>query len=118
MNNTDLKVKVRTLMDKYCSAEGSVRPVDVLLDLNYLKEKDLDAFLAGRVPYLEKVCTSNLSKLKTILDEMSSYAKERGYKESTTIYKHKEKVLRFSKSGSPYIERKYSTHFISRSQLT
>ena len=103
MNNTDLKRKVRTLMDKHCSAEGSVRPVDVLLDLAYLKEK---------------VCTTNLSKLKTIIDEMSAYAKGRGYKENTTVYKHKGKVLRFSKSGSPYIERKYSTHFISRSQLT
>ena len=89
-------MKVRTLMDKHCSAEGSVRPVDVLLDLGYLKEKDLNAFLSGRVPYLEKVCTANLSKLKTVLDEMSSYAKERGYKE----------MLRFSKSGSPYIVKK------------
>ena len=93
-------------------------PVEVSLDLAYLKEKDLNAFLSGRVPYLEKVCTANLSKLKTVLDEMSAYAKERGYKESTTIYKHNGKVLRFSKSGSPYIERKYSTNFISRSQLT
>ena len=118
MNNTDLKMKVRTLMDKHCSAEGFVRPVDVLLDLDYLKEKDLNAFLSGRVPYLERVCTANLSKLKTIIDERSAYAKERGYKESTTVYKHRGKVLRFSKSGSPYIERKYSTHFISRSQLT
>lgn len=111
-------MKVRTLMDKHCSAEGSVRPVDVLLDLAYLKEKDLNAFLSGHVPYLEKACTANLSKLKTVLDEMASYTKEREYKESVSAYKHKGKVLRFSKSGSPYIERKYSTHFISRSQLT
>ena len=87
MNNTDLKMKVRTMMDKHCSAEGFVRPVDVLLDLNYLTKKDLNAFLAGRVPYLEKLCTANLNKLKTVLDEMSSYAKERGYKESTSVYK-------------------------------
>lgn len=111
-------MKVRTLMDKHCNGEGSVRPVDVLLDLGYLKEKDLNAFLSGLVPYLEKVCTANLSKLKTLLDEMSSYAKERGYKESVSAYKHKGKVLRFSKSGSPYIEKKYSARFTSRSQLT
>ena len=114
MNNTDLKMKVRTLMDKHCNGEGSVRPVDVLLDLGYLKEKDLNAFLSGLVPYLEKVCTANLSKLKTLLDEMSSYAKERGYKESVSAYKHKGKVLRFS----TYIEKKYSARFTSRSQLT
>ena len=111
-------MKVRTMMDRHCSAEGFVRPVDILLDLNCLTKKDLNDFLSGRVPYLERICTANLGKLNTVLDEMSSYAKERGYKESTTIYKHKEKVLCFSKSGSPYIERKYSTHFISRSQLT
>ena len=111
-------MKVRTMMDKHCSAEGSVRPVDVLLDLNYLTQKDLNDFLSDRVPYLEGVCTANLSKLKTVLDEMSAYAEERGYKGSTTVYKHKGKVLRFSKSGSPHIEKKYSTHFISRSQLT
>ena len=54
MNNTDLKMKVRTLMDKHCSDEGSVRPVDVLLDLNYLTKKDLNDFLSVRVPYLDK----------------------------------------------------------------
>lgn len=118
MNNTDLKIKVRTIMDRHISSEGFVRSADVLLDLDYLKEKDLNAFLSGHVPYLEKVCTANLSKLKTVLEEMSAYAVERGYKESTTGYKHKGKVLRFSKSGSPHIEKKYSTHFISRSQLT
>ena len=112
-------MKVRTMMNKHCSAEGSVRPVDVLLDLGYLKEKDLNDFLSDQVPYLEGVCTANLNKLKTVLDEMSSYAKERGYKESTSVYKpsvykHKGKVLRFSRSGSPY----NSTHFISLSQLT
>ena len=118
MNNTDLKIKVRTIMDRHISSEGFVRSADVLLDLDYLTQKDLNDFLSDRVPYLEKVCTTNLSKLKTIIDEMSAYAKERGYKENTTVYKHKCKVLRFSKSGSPYIERKYSTHFISRSQQT
>ena len=111
-------MKVRTMMDRHCSAEGFVRPVDVLLDLDYLTPKDLSDFFSARVPYLERVCTANLSKLKTVLDEMSSYAKERGYKESTSVYKHKGKVLHFSKSGSPYIEKKYSSRFISRSQLT
>ena len=67
MNNTDLKMKVRTMMNKHCSAEGSVRPVDVLLDLGYLKEKDLNDFLSDQVPYLEGVCTANLNKLKTVL---------------------------------------------------
>lgn len=77
-------------------------------------QKDLNDFLSDRVPYLEGVCTANLSKLKTVLDEMSAYTKERVHKESTTVYKHKDKLLRFSRSGSPY----NSTHFISLSQLT
>ena len=57
-------MKVRTMMDRHCSAEGFVRPVDILLDLDYLKKKDINDFLSGRVPYLERVCTANLSKLK------------------------------------------------------
>ena len=57
-------------------------PVEVSLDLAYLKEKDLNAFLSGRVPYLEKVCTANLSKLKTVLDKMSSYAKKEDTKKA------------------------------------
>lgn len=77
-------------------------------------QKDLNVFLSRRIPYSERVYTANLNKLKPVLDEMSAYAVEGGYKESTTVYKHKGKVLRFSRSGSPY----NSTHFISLSQLT
>ena len=61
-------MKVRTMMDRHCSAEGFVRPVDILLDLNCLTKKDLNDFLSGRVPYLERICTANLGKLNTVLD--------------------------------------------------
>lgn len=92
-------MKVRNMMDRHCSADGSVRPVDVLLDLGYLKEKDLNAFLSGRVPYLEKVCTANLSKLKTVLDKMSSYAKKEDTKKAQVYINTKERCSASQKAA-------------------
>ena len=44
-----------------------VTPIDVLVGMQLLKQDDLEKWRSGRVPYLERVITCNLSRLLRIL---------------------------------------------------
>ena len=129
MNDRDLAAKVHSAMYYQCQNRGFAAPVDILMDIGILKKSDYESWRVGRVPYLERVCNINLSKLSTILHEMRVYAKKAGLKSSFCFYKQwgvKKKggqgrkpviPLRFSKSGNAEIERQYATHFIDAAQI-
>jgi hypothetical protein len=93
-----------------------VAPVDVLMDLDILSEKDYENWRNGRVDYLERLCRVNLKKLNCILKEMRSYANKNNLKPSWTYYhgwgKNKKQKLRFSKSNNEHIEKLYATHYL------
>ena len=94
------------------------------MDLGYLKKEQYENWRHGRVPYLERVCTVNLSKLSTVRHEMRVYARKANLKPSFCYYKqwavkkkggqgHRPVIpLRFSKSGKEDIEKQYATHFV------
>ena len=63
MNNVELKHKVG-LVVIYIS------PVDVLIKMDILSVKDYENWRFGRVPYLERVCKTNLNKLSLIIKEI------------------------------------------------
>ena len=116
MNNHDLAVKVHSAMYQQCKQRGYAAPVDVLIDIGVLTKGQYEKWCLGRVPYLEKVCTINLSKLSTILREMRVYALKYNLKASLYFYKRwavkgKAIPLRFSKSRRDVVERQYSTHY-------
>ena len=118
MNTSDLRAKVRVAVNSLLSKKGYVSPVDVLLEMDRLEPKAYENWRFGRVPYLEKVCVGNLSKLTTIMKELKRYAQEQGLRESRTDYrkwgKGKKIQLRFSKSGKQSIEEAYSTHYLKK----
>lgn len=120
MNQEKLKEKVCLIMDEQCKKKGYSAPVEVLMDLGVLsKEKYMD-WRNGRVIYLEKVCTTNLSKLAFILKTMQIHAKENSLKASFTYYKKYGKgniKLRFSKTGNPIVERQYATHYVGKTKV-
>ncbi len=130
MNNRDLTGKVNSAMYRQCRDRGFAAPVDVLMEIGYLSKKDYENWQYGRVSYLERVCTANLSKLSTIMHQMRVYAKKAGLKPSFCYYKrwgvkkkggqgHKPVIpLRFSKSGDPEIERWYATHFVDTKRVS
>jgi len=70
------------------------------------------------VPCLERVVRSNLSKLLRVLQAMRRWALGKGLKPSETVYKKwgrgAKHELRFSLSGSPYLEKLYRTHYVSK----
>jgi len=112
MNNMELKARVDKAMADVLSAKGFAAPVDILIEIGILSRKDYDDWRSGRVPYLERVCRTNLSKLSLTMHEIRSYADKNGLKPSWTAYMHKGKPLRFSKSSDEKIERSYSTHYV------
>ena len=129
MNNRELTSKVNSAMYQQCRDRGFATPVDVLMEIGYLSKKDYENWRHGRVPYLERVCTANLSKLSTVMHQMRFYARNAGLKPSFCYYKqwgvkkkngqgHKPVIpLRFSKSGAPEIERCYATHFVDTKRV-
>jgi hypothetical protein len=121
MNNADLEKEIKRLVHANRFEKGCICAVDILLQLNYLTNKDYDEWRFGRVEYLEKVCKINLKKLSLINKLIRKYATELNLKSSWTGYnkygKGIKRRLRFSKSGDKNIEDRYATHFIDTDRI-
>lgn len=113
MNNQELAKKTESIFVSQCWHRGYASPVQVLLDLGYLSKKDYESWRKGSVPYLEKVCQTNLSKLSFIMKQIRSCAVKYHCRPSFTVYHRKGKKLRFSKTGDPGIEKNYATHYVN-----
>lgn len=96
--------------------KGYVSPVDLLIKLGYLSLESYENWRFGRVPYLEKVCKVNLSRLSFIIKKLRTYAASKNLEPRWTAYKKfgkgKKIILRFSKSGAEHIEKSYATHYV------
>lgn len=118
MNQEQLVSKVGSSMYHQINDVGYATAVKTLMDLQILSKEDYEKWRNGQVPYLEKVCKINLKKLVGVLQEMKRYAGKNDLKPSYTFYKqwgrkHKTTIqLRFSKTGSEYIEKLYATHYV------
>jgi len=116
MNNSKLREKVRVTAGTLLYEKGYISPVDLLMELEYLTQKSYTDWRHKRVPYLERVCKTNLSKLSTIMKELRKYAKDNNLRSSWTAYnkwgKGKKIRLQFSKTGNKNIEKAYATHYL------
>ena len=98
-------------------ARGTVvAPVDVLVGMGLLGPQHLEDWRRGRVPYLEKVIMTNLTRLSRLLRILRFHAHDLNLKPSWTAYmrwgKGPKQRLRFTKTNEPKLERVYATHFI------
>ena len=121
MNNIELEKKVIKIATSLIAEKGYVCSVDMLLKLEYLTKDAYESWRFGRIPYLEKACTVNLSKLSLINSIIKKAARELKWKPSWTAYnkygkgvKHR---LLFSKSGNPTIEEAYATHYLDTERI-
>lgn len=117
MSNIEIEEKVNKIARVLVGEKGYLCMIDVLLKLEYLSKKDLEDWRFGRIHFLEKVCHVNLTKLSRIQKMMRSAAREMQLKPSWTAYnkygKGSKIRLRFSKSGTQYVEDAYSTHYVN-----
>lgn len=97
--------------------EGKVvAPVDVLVRVGLLAPEQLDDWRRGRVPYLERVIHSNLTRLPRLLRILQFHAHDLNLVPSGSVYircgKGPKQRLRFTKTGEPKLEEAYARHFV------
>lgn len=89
-----------------------VSPVAVLVEMGWLRARDLERWKRGQVPFLEKVVGCNLSKANRVLRILRFHAHDLNLGPSYTAYQYKGRKLRFSKTGQRLLEEAYSRHFV------
>ncbi len=108
--------RVVKAIGKILSRADVVSPLDILIEMGNLSQKNYEAWRKGQVPYLERVFEGNLSKANRILRIIGFNAHDLKMVPSQTVYhqwgKGKKRVLRFSKSGDPNLEMAYSRHYV------
>ena len=114
MNNEQITSKTEASIRQQLYQRGYATCIDTMVSLGWLNPKDVSRWQKGEIPYLERVCGSNLGHLNTFLKAYHQYAMKNGYKENWTCYRHKKtkKMLRFSKSGNEVVEKRYATHIV------
>jgi hypothetical protein len=117
MNKEQVKEKVSSAAYSLVNEKGYIAPVELLIRIDILPRADYENWRMGRIPYLEKACKVNLSKMSLLMKELRSYANKNNFKASFTVYKKWGKGnkinLRFSKYGDINIEKLYATHYVS-----
>jgi hypothetical protein len=120
MNNIDLEKRITEIIIELLLAKGYVCSTDVMIKLNYLAQTEYENWRFGKVECLEKVCKTNLNKLKTINKIIRNVSVKMNLKPSRTAYnqygKGPKKRLQFCKSGDENIEKVYSTHYVAVKQ--
>ncbi|NIM10605.1 MAG: hypothetical protein GTO45_01315 [Candidatus Aminicenantes bacterium] len=101
---------------KILQRSNVVAPVDVLLEMGNLSQKNHDAWRRGQVPYLERVFEGNLSKANRILRIIGFHVHDLDMVPRQTVYHQlgsgKNRILRFSKSGDRKLEESYSRQYV------
>jgi len=121
MNNKELEKKTTAILNSLIYKKGYICSVEVFLKLEFITQKDHEDWRFGRVPYLEKVCKVNLKKLSLTNRIIRKFAAQRQLNNSWTGYNQwgtkNKRLLVFSKSGDPNIEKLYATHFIDNKRI-
>ncbi|MEK5030403.1 hypothetical protein MKY96_03035 [Paenibacillus sp. FSL R7-0302] len=116
MNRQELNKKVGEIVKKLIAGKGVVAPLEVFLRLGAVSPEQVEEWRLGKVPYLERVLRGNLSQFNFILSLIRQKAREHELKPSHTAYvkrgKGPKRPLRFSKTGDPTMEQRYSTHYV------
>ena len=113
---TKLEERVVKAAEEALADRHFVTAIDVLVGVGWLTTPQVDRWRQGRVDYLERQVTANLSKISTAMAAFRRWAHKQGLNPSETAYLSRSRdhrPLRFSKSGDPAIEAAYRTHWVS-----
>lgn len=102
--NKNLSARVERAAGKALANRGMITYPDLFIEMGILDQRDLNQWYKGRVPFLEKVIRSNLTKLARIQTAVRRYAQEHGLKRSL---KGPGRGRRYSKTGHPFTEEEY-----------
>lgn len=108
--------RVVRAVGKLLARADVVAPSQILIEMGNLSKNNYEAWRKGQVPYLERVFEGSLSKANRILRIIGFHAHDLNMVPRQTVYhqwgKGKNRVLKFSKSGDPNLEKAYSRHYV------
>ena len=94
----------------------AIATVEILMEMGNLTPEDHEDWRRGRVPYMERVFRGKLAKAYRILRIMRFPMHDLNMVPRHTVFhqwgKGSNRVLQFSKSGDPNVEKSYSTHYV------
>lgn len=106
--NKNLMARVERAVAAVLERDGHLTYPSMLCELGVLTKKDLEAWRAGRIPYLEKVIRTNLTQLGRIQTAVRRIARARNLKRTVTGPKRGQ---RYSKTGHPFVEEEYAAYY-------
>lgn len=102
-----LETRVARIAEELLAEQRSVRPIDVLVGLGWLAQPNVDRWVRGRVPSLDRCVGVDTDKVMAAFDALQHWAEDRGLKPSEADYQD----LQFTADGDPDTERAYGTHW-------
>jgi hypothetical protein len=107
--------RVVRAVGKLLARADVIAPTDILIEIGNLSKKNYKVWRKGQVPYLERVFEGSLSKANRILRIIGFHLHDLNMVSRQTVYhqwgKGGNRILRFSKSADPNIEKAYSRHY-------
>ena len=115
-NRTPLADRIDRAASEALADHDYVSPIDVLVGIGWLDPGAEKRWRLGQIECLEAAAQTNLPRLSEAMRLFRSWASERGLSASETAYVDRtpqRRMLQFSRSGDPGIERSYRTHWVS-----
>jgi hypothetical protein len=102
-----LETRVARIAEAARADGRSVRPIDVLVGLGWLAQPNVDRWVQGRVPWLDRCVGVDSDKVMAALAALQHWAEDRGLTPSEGDYRD----LQFTADGDSDAERGYRTHW-------
>ena len=116
MNCRELEQTALVVADRLLKTKGHIAVVEVFIETGHLSKSDYEAWRFGRVPYLEKVIRTNLSRINKTCRTLHVSARRGCLRPSWTAYvkwgEGARTPLRFTKSGDEKLEQAWATHYL------
>ncbi|OBH00907.1 hypothetical protein A5698_08270 [Mycobacterium sp. E136] len=103
----NVKTRVARAADAVLAERGAVRPVDVLVGLGWLAQPNIERWVRGRVPSLDRSVQVSQGKVIEAAEALRQWAEERGLERREGHYGD----LMFTAEGDPDIEDLYRIHW-------
>lgn len=115
MDRKEIEKRLGTITSDLLREKGYISFVDIFIKFGYLTQADYENWRTKKIPYLEKVIKPRLKEINFIMKTVRRNSLNGKLKPSWTAYKSwgkgRELDLQFTRSGDPYIEKVYATHF-------
>jgi hypothetical protein len=101
------ETRVARIAETLLAERRSVRPIDVLVGLGWLAQPNVDRWVRGRVPSIDRCVGVDSDKVTAAFAALRHWAEDRGLTPSEVNYQD----LQFTADGDAETERAYRTHW-------